>query len=67
MALWQWYKAMTPKTRVGIGVGIMAYAAAGLFLSDQAEEKFGLAPTDKDMADLREALPKVTTVDRRNH
>jgi len=48
-----------------IGVGVMAYAGAGLVLSDKAEEKFGLTPTDKDMADLREALPKISTVDRK--
>jgi hypothetical protein len=49
-----------------IGVGIMAYAGVGLFLSDKAEEKFGLTPTERDMAELREALPKITTVDRKD-
>jgi hypothetical protein len=48
-----------------IGVGVMAYAGAGLFLSDKAEEKFGLTPTEKDMAELRESLPKISTVDRK--
>jgi hypothetical protein len=43
----------------------MAYAGVGLLLADKAEEKFGLTPTEKDMADLREALPKITTVDRK--
>jgi hypothetical protein len=49
-----------------IGVGVMAYAGVGLVLSDKAEEKFGLTPTDKDMEELRGALPKITTVDRRD-
>ncbi|KAH3952004.1 hypothetical protein HBI56_146610 [Parastagonospora nodorum] len=65
MAIWQWYRAITPKTRIMIGVGVMAYAGAGLFLSDKAEEKFGLTPTEKDMAELRESLPKISTVDRK--
>ena len=61
----RWYRAITPKTRIMIGVGVMAYAGAGLFLSDKAEEKFGLTPTEKDMAELRESLPKISTVDRK--
>ncbi|KAF2824413.1 hypothetical protein CC86DRAFT_408491 [Ophiobolus disseminans] len=64
MAVWNWYKGITPKTRVFIGVGIMAYAGLGLFLSDKAEEKFGLTPTEKDHEELRNALPKITTVER---
>jgi len=55
---------MAPRTRVMIGAGIMAYAGAGLFLSDKAEEKLGLTPTEKDKEELRNALPKITTVER---
>ncbi|KAH7072487.1 hypothetical protein FB567DRAFT_597875 [Paraphoma chrysanthemicola] len=66
MAVWQWYRGITPKTRVFIGVGIMVYAGVGLFLSDKAEEKFGLTPTEKDKEELRNALPKITTVERNN-
>jgi hypothetical protein len=47
-----------------IGAGIMAYAGLGLFLSNKAEEKFGLTPTDKDREELRNAMPKITTVER---
>ncbi|KAF2877562.1 hypothetical protein BDV95DRAFT_559563 [Massariosphaeria phaeospora] len=55
-----------PKTRILIGLGVMAYAGAGLFLSDKAEEKFGLVPTEKDKEELQKALPKVTTVEKGN-
>jgi hypothetical protein len=48
-----------------IGVGVMAYAGAGLWLSDKAEERFGLAPTDRDREELRDALPKISTVEKR--
>jgi hypothetical protein len=43
----------------------MAYAGLGLFLSDKAEEKFGLKPSEQDWEELREALPKIRTVDRK--
>lgn len=49
-----------------IGVGVMAYAGTGLYLSDVAEEKFGLTPTEKDKEQLHEALPKMTAVEKRN-
>lgn len=60
----RWYKNMAPRTRILVGAGIMTYAAVGLFLSDKAEEKLGLVPTEKDKEDLREALPKIVAVER---
>ena len=41
----------------------MAYAVAGLFLSDKAEETFGLKPTEQDKKALRDAVPKVHLVE----
>ncbi|CAA9961820.1 hypothetical protein CFE70_005230 [Pyrenophora teres f. teres 0-1] len=66
MAVWQWFKSIQPKTRMMIGVGIMAYAGAGLYLSDKAEEKFGLTPTEQDRKQLREAIPRISPVEKRN-
>jgi hypothetical protein len=60
----RWYKGLNPKTRIMIGVGVMAYAGAGLFLSDKMEEKLGLTPTEKDREELRNSLPKITTVEK---
>jgi hypothetical protein len=60
----RWYKNMAPKSRMLIGAGIMAYAGVGLLLSDKAEEKLGLVPTEKDREELREALPKIVAVER---
>jgi hypothetical protein len=48
---------LTPKTKALIGIGIMGYAVAGLYLSDTAEEKFGMKATDEDRAKLREVIP----------
>ncbi|KAI4696956.1 uncharacterized protein J4E84_000080 [Alternaria hordeiaustralica] len=65
MAVWQWFKNIPPKTRMIIGVGVMAYAGAGLYISDKAEEKFGLTPTDQDREQLRDVIPKVSTIEKR--
>ena len=44
----------------------MAYATAGLYLSDKAEEKYGLTPTEKDREELRNALPKIAVVEKKS-
>lgn len=44
----------------------MAYAAGALYLSDKAEETFGLKATEEDKEKLRQALPTITTVERDN-
>ncbi|KAL6698276.1 hypothetical protein J3F84DRAFT_346631 [Trichoderma pleuroticola] len=58
------YKNLTPKTRLGVGVAIIAWGGLGLYLSDKAEEKLGFTPTDEDKAELRNLAPKITTVDK---
>jgi hypothetical protein len=47
-----------------MGVGVIGYATLGLFLSDKAEEVFGLVPTDKDRKALTESIPKLRTVEK---
>jgi hypothetical protein len=42
----------------------MAYAGAGMLLSDTVEEKLGLVPTEQDKEQLRTALPTITTVEK---
>ncbi|KAF2002196.1 hypothetical protein P154DRAFT_521036 [Amniculicola lignicola CBS 123094] len=64
MAIWQWYKSITPKTRMLVGVGIMAYAGVAMVVSDKVEEKLGLVPTEKDKEELEKALPTITTIDK---
>ena len=58
------YQALTPKTKALIGIGVMGYAVAGMFLSDAAEDKFGMKATEKDHEKLREMIPKIHTVDK---
>ncbi|KAL6807668.1 hypothetical protein GGI35DRAFT_431844 [Trichoderma velutinum] len=58
------YNNLTPKTRLGVGVAIIAWGGLGLYLSDKAEEKLGFTPTEEDKAELRNMAPKITTVDK---
>lgn len=58
------YRALTPRTRLLLGAGVMAYAAFGLFASDKAEEVFGFTPTDQDRERLRAAVPSVRVVEK---
>ncbi|KAF3068635.1 hypothetical protein V8C43DRAFT_267786 [Trichoderma afarasin] len=58
------YQNLTPKTRLGVGVAIIAWGGLGLYISDKAEEKLGFTPTEEDKAELRNLAPKITTVDK---
>lgn len=58
------YRALAPRTRILIGVGLMAYAGAGLLVSDKAEQAFGYTPSEEDRRRLREVVPRVHLVDR---
>ncbi|KAL5087669.1 hypothetical protein Trisim1_007536 [Trichoderma cf. simile WF8] len=58
------YQNLAPKTRLGVGVAIIAWGGLGLYLSDKAEEKLGFTPTEEDKAELRNLAPKITTVDK---
>ncbi|KAF2443198.1 hypothetical protein P171DRAFT_487148 [Karstenula rhodostoma CBS 690.94] len=64
MSLWQWYKGIPTRTRMLVGVGIMGYAAAAMFVTDRLEERMGFVPTEKDKEELQKAIPKITVVDR---
>lgn len=41
------------------------YATAMLYISDAAEKKLDLVPTEEDKRRLEELVPKVRTVERR--
>jgi hypothetical protein len=47
-----------------VGVGIMAYGAVALFVSDKAEEKLGWVATEKDKEELNKLIPKITPVEK---
>ncbi|USW54421.1 hypothetical protein Slin15195_G077400 [Septoria linicola] len=64
MSLWQSYRNLPQKTRLLVGSGIMAWGAIGLFISDKAEQAFGLTPTEQDKEKLQDAIPKIQFVDK---
>ncbi|XDG09130.1 hypothetical protein ABKA04_008745 [Annulohypoxylon sp. FPYF3050] len=58
------FRNLSPRTRIGVGLGLLTWGAVGLHLSDRAEERYGLTPTEDDKAALAKVLPRITAVDR---
>ncbi|ODA76411.1 hypothetical protein RJ55_08257 [Drechmeria coniospora] len=52
------------QTRLGVGVGLLAWGVLGLHLADRAEEKFGYTPSEQDKEDLRKWAPRVIPVEK---
>lgn len=42
----------------------MGYAGLALFLSDKAEEKLQLAPSEEDKESLKSAIPRIRFVEK---
>ncbi|KAI1755225.1 hypothetical protein F4782DRAFT_490567, partial [Xylaria castorea] len=63
MSLLQTFRNLSPKARIGVGLGLLAWGAVGLQLSDGAEERY-FKSTEEDRAALRQIAPRITTVDR---
>ncbi|GAW12126.1 hypothetical protein ANO14919_014840 [Xylariales sp. No.14919] len=59
----QSFRNLSPKARIGVGLGLLAWGVVGLQLSDRAEERY-FKPTDEDRDALRQMAPRITTVDR---
>lgn len=58
------YRNLSARARLGVGVGVIAWGAAGLYLSDRAEDAFGYTPSEKDKEDLRAWAPRIVAVDK---
>ncbi|KAM3526003.1 hypothetical protein NHJ13051_003689 [Beauveria bassiana] len=58
------YKNLSPNARLGVGVGVLIWGTAGLYLSDRAEERFGFKPTEQDKEELRQMTPHIVAVER---
>lgn len=58
------FKGLSPTARAGVGVGIIAWGTAGLYLTPAVEEKMGLTPTEEDKAALDKYKPRIITVDK---
>ncbi|KAI9249430.1 hypothetical protein BDA99DRAFT_564391 [Phascolomyces articulosus] len=59
-SLWGSYKALSPRTRILIGVGGMVFSTVGILASDYLENQF---PATEDEKLKAEALSPVTVVD----
>ncbi|KAK3390485.1 hypothetical protein B0H63DRAFT_116781 [Podospora didyma] len=64
MSIWQVYRGLSPKARIGVGAGLLLWGVVGLRLSDTAEEKLGYKATEDDAAALDRLTPKITVVER---
>ncbi|KAJ9302300.1 hypothetical protein DTO271G3_1166 [Paecilomyces variotii] len=65
MSFWSSYRALTPKTRLVFGLGLMAWASIGMWASPEVENALGLAPTEKDQEELERKLSvRVASVEK---
>ncbi|ETN43616.1 uncharacterized protein HMPREF1541_02775 [Cyphellophora europaea CBS 101466] len=64
MSLWSSYKALSPRTRIFVGFGLMANAALALHFEDQLEELLGVKPTPEEQKHFQQKLPKISVVER---
>jgi hypothetical protein len=49
---------------VGVGLAFLAWGTVGLYVSDSAEKKFGLEPSEGDRERLDSVLPKVRVLEK---
>lgn len=58
------YQNLSPRARLSVGAGLLAWGVVGLLLSERAEQKLGLTPSEEDKAALDRMLPKITVAER---
>ncbi|RAL03423.1 uncharacterized protein BO80DRAFT_442557 [Aspergillus ibericus CBS 121593] len=56
MSFWSSYRSLSPKTRALFGIGVMAWASIGLWVSPQVENAMGMAPTKEEQEALDQKL-----------
>ncbi len=59
-----WFRSLQPKMQGAIGLGLLGWGSAGLFLSDTAEKKLGFEASEQDKEALKAFAPKITVVER---
>ncbi|KAH7036273.1 hypothetical protein B0J12DRAFT_744424 [Macrophomina phaseolina] len=64
MSIWQTYRASAPKTRLILGLGLIAWGAIGLYTTDTTEKAFNMVPTEEDKKKLDQSIPKIRVVDK---
>ncbi|KAH7391503.1 hypothetical protein BKA64DRAFT_677786 [Cadophora sp. MPI-SDFR-AT-0126] len=64
MTFFQSFLNLSPRTRLLIGGGFLAWGTLGLYITDRAESKLGFEATDRDREALRSTLPTIQVVER---
>ncbi|OJD17832.1 hypothetical protein AJ78_02073 [Emergomyces pasteurianus Ep9510] len=65
MSLWSSYRNLSPRTRLFLGAGLMAYGTAGLWWSPKVEKVLGMTSSREEQAELERKLSvKVSSVER---
>ncbi|KAL2189539.1 hypothetical protein L209DRAFT_749372 [Thermothelomyces heterothallicus CBS 203.75] len=65
MSLLKAYTNLPPKTKLAVGVGLVAWGLLGLTFGDKVESKLGFTPTEADKAELEKLAPKIHVVERK--
>lgn len=58
------FTSLSPRTRLLLGLGTLAWGTIGIYASDAAEKKFGFEPSEKDRAELKKVVPRITVVEK---
>ncbi|KAG9230788.1 hypothetical protein BJ875DRAFT_430977 [Amylocarpus encephaloides] len=58
------YRALPPRTRLAVGVSLLAWGSIGLYASDGAGAKLGFTATAPDREALEAVMPRVVSVER---
>ncbi|KAK2737729.1 hypothetical protein FQN55_000944 [Onygenales sp. PD_40] len=65
MSFWTSYRNLSPRTRLLFGVGLVTYAAVGMWASPKVEETLGMVPSKEEQEALdRKMKVRVSPVER---
>ncbi|WEW59824.1 hypothetical protein PRK78_005305 [Emydomyces testavorans] len=56
MSLWKSYRNLSPRTRLFFGLGLVAYAAFGLWAEPRVERTLGMVPTEAEKEELQRRI-----------
>ncbi|KAK3398678.1 hypothetical protein B0T20DRAFT_215340 [Sordaria brevicollis] len=60
----QTYRNLSPRARLGVGIGFILWGIVGLKLADKAEERLGYTPTEEDRKALERFKPRIIEVEK---
>ncbi|KAI1002154.1 hypothetical protein K3495_g6051 [Podosphaera aphanis] len=56
---------LPPRTRLYVGLAFLAWGTLGIYMSDRAEKQLGFEAGPTDQEKLRELLPQIKVVERK--